>query len=95
MRSQQDNRKPKGENPRIVTWCQGKVNEEWAYMFQVQTKSTILSKRILQMLLGMEAGTGFDPNSKEVISLVRRLFSSKEEFREFANNFEYKMERLK
>jgi len=47
------------------------------------------------MLLGMETGTGFDPNSKEVISLVRRLFSSKEEFREFANNFEYKMERLK
>ena len=91
------NQANKGDPPvvSISAWKSDKDEKSVTYMFQIQTRSARALKKIAKSLAGEETGSGYNPNSKESILLIKKVFSSCEEFNAFIDNFELKITKVK
>lgn len=85
----------KSDGLAITVWRQGKENTSQVYMFQLQAKSIRLLKKVVKAIQGTNSGIGYDKKKKENIMLIKKCFSSVDKFKEFINNFEYKVERVR
>jgi len=83
------------EGLRVVMWHQGESKEELVYVFQLHARSTSLLHRVAKAIQGTSTGSGFDRKKKEKILLIKKYFSSKNDFEKFTNNFEYAIEKAK
>ncbi len=85
-----------------VAWKCGKAanknskeNEKIVYTLQVTTSDKrVLNKVIKEASDWKEAGTGFDPNNKNMIVLLRKSFKDKSEWIQFANTLSFDVEEI-
>ena len=94
MRTNKQKKEP-SDNLAITVWTQGRDKTLQVYIFQVQAKSIRLLKKVAKAIQGTDNGTGYDKKKNESILLVKKCFRSVGDFKEFINNFEYKVERVK
>jgi len=81
----------------IVFWTHKKSRgeEKQVYLFQFESSSLRLLSRVRKQIGGFVAGEGYNPRTNTRIIILRRVFETVEDFREFRKRVSFKFRKVK